>query len=1402
MKKVVSLFMAVIMIFSIAVPTFAVSAADAAQPAVVSSADAATTTDGVFSDIIGSITDFFNKAIETIVDFFRWLFGMKDDAADYKIIFDTDGGTSVSEMVVTEGEKIPSPAIPRKTGYTFIGWSPALPETMPSYDLEVKALWSINKYTLSFDSNGGTEVDPIVQNYGSEIVAPADPVRSGYQFVCWQVWNSESKAWVSVDLPKYMPAQSISYRALWIDKTYTITFVDGKGGVLHTITAKYGDSITAMHPEDPSIEGHTFVGWDKIVPTTMPARDTTITAIWKENYYTVSFVANGKTLVTYTEKYGTVIDIPAAPALEGHEFVGWTGSNGNEVAVSSTIKGDFTYYAKYKKLSYNVTWNINGKTAVESYEYGAAINTPTVVAEKGYEFTGWDKTVPLSMPAKALTFTAQFEAKDYTITFNTDGGSAIASITQKYGTTVSKPSNPTKEGYAFTGWDKTVPQTMPAENMTITAQWSINQYTITFENTGDVAYESITQDYGTAIAAVEKPVKEGHTFKGWDKIIPSKMPAENMTITALWEVNKYTITFDTLGGSAVASITQDYATEITAPEVPTKSDYEFIGWAAVTSPSVDDKIDLPETMPAGDITYYAIWRGAEKTVVFNANTGKYATADQYTTTTKHTRTIRNGDNLTEYLNGDYEIDGVVFQQPAKDGYAILYWSTDSTFKSDMSNKVPEVLDLDKNTESVEYFAQWAKTYTITLKDGATNKVLKTATLPTGQSLADFYETPAKDGYTFSYWAEDAKGETKANPFTTMPGKDVTYYAIWETNEYVMSFDANGGTFGEAADGSAIESPYTFTAKYKASITKLIPADPTREGYTFMGWTTKETVTEEDTAEKLPTTMPLDGAYYYAMWQINSYYAEYYIVDGETETLYTYDVTVEDVTSTKTAKYAVEYNAEITVPEVDPAKEGYQFMGWYDTKDEEGGSNVKDMKMPASGVKLYARFEKTYSFKFANCEGVNTITAVCGTDIASQLKALAPAKEGHSFAKWIGSDGKEYATNAAIAAAYPTMPKKNITFTAEWTVNTYKVIFIANGGTSVSAIEQQYNTPIVAPENPTKTGYTFAGWSPAVPTLMPAGGATCVAQWTINQYTISFDTDGGSAVDSITQDYNSSVTAPAVPTKYGYTFNGWIDEDGNKVNVPSVMPAKDMTLTATWIEGNFSAKFYIEKGDETAFETLAFDLNEEIEAPLVNPSKTGYTFKGWSTDGVTVLDDLGKMLSEGTEFYAVWEANKITVEFIDLDGNSLGKIDQTCDSGYKFPAYAPTKDGHTLVWKNGSAVITADDKVPCLADGTELTYKADWQINQYTITFDSDGGSDVAAITADYETALAEPQAPTKEGYTFIGWTEDGAAFEWVVETEDAEGNTVKEAAKLLGAAANALSIPPGEYVRKNETQRN
>ena len=277
----------------------------------------------------------------------------------------------------------------------------------------------------------------------------------------------------------------------------------------------------------------------------VPADVTELTVQWTAPTYAVTLNTNGGTInsgnVTgYT--YGVGATLPAADDMTytGHTFKGWYDNEnltGSPVtAIGGAETGNREYWAKWEINQYTVTVKPeNGKAdIIITQDYGTPITAPTLTRE-GYTFKGWDKEIPETMPADNITVKAQWEINQYTIAFDTNGGSEITPITQDYGTKITAPDKPTRKGYTFKGWDKEIPKTMPAENITVKAQWEINPYTITFDTNGGSEIAPITQDYGTEITAPDNPTRKGYTFKGWDKEIPKTMPAENITITARWK---------------------------------------------------------------------------------------------------------------------------------------------------------------------------------------------------------------------------------------------------------------------------------------------------------------------------------------------------------------------------------------------------------------------------------------------------------------------------------------------------------------------------------------------------------------------------------------------------------------------------------------------------------------------------------------------------------------------------------------------------------------------------------------------------------------------------------------------------------------------------------------------------
>ena len=495
------------------------------------------------------------------------------------------------------------------TSYSTFGFRPVLevlnPDTLSSDGLKVVTL-DLGGGTLG---NSSEDIQIIVKN-GSTFTAPASdgltrPDGNTGSYFMWLGSNGKLYA-----PGASVPADVTELTVQWTAPTYAVT-LNTNGGTINNgnVTGyTYGVGATLPAADDMTYTGHTFKGWyDNENLTGSP-----VTAIggaetgnkeywakWEINQYTVTVKPeNGKADIIITQDYGTPITAPTL-TREGYTFKGW------DKEIPETMPAEnITVKAQWEINQYTIAFDTNGGSEIApiTQDYGTEITAPDNPTRKGYTFKGWDKEIPETMLAENITVKAQWEINQYTITFDTNGGSEIAPITQDYGTEITAPDNPTRKGYTFKGWDKEIPKTMPAENITVKAQWEINQYTIAFDTNGGSEIAPITQDYGTEITAPDNPTRKGYTFKGWDKEIPETMLAENITVKAQWEINQYTITFDTNGGSEIAPITQDYGTEITAPDNPTRKGYTFKGW---------DK-EIPETMPAENITITARWKDTEK----------------------------------------------------------------------------------------------------------------------------------------------------------------------------------------------------------------------------------------------------------------------------------------------------------------------------------------------------------------------------------------------------------------------------------------------------------------------------------------------------------------------------------------------------------------------------------------------------------------------------------------------------------------------------------------------------------------------------------------------------------------------------------------------------------------------
>ena len=497
-------------------------------------------------------------------------------------------------------------------------------------------------YNITYYLNGGVNNPSNPATFDSATDLPVtllDPTREGYTFDGWY----RDPDFINGPDSSIDEAGDEVFYAKWAINTHSVQFQDHDGSVLTSEDFEYGADLSgALTPEsDPTREGYTFSGWDSELPATMPDEDVIITATYTANAYNFTYLDWDDSvietqLVDYWTDLTPFMATAPEPTRTGYNF------NGFEPTVESAMPiddggtprmpaGDLILQATYRINSYTITFDSNGGSAVADLEedYDIPISAPEAPTKAGLTFDQWyadeGLTIPYvftTMPAENITLYAQWLA---TVLFDSNGGSAIDSQVVAELNVPDEPEDPTREGYTFSGWftdngtflNEYDFLTSITEDTALYAKWVVNTYTLQFVDHDDSVLQTADYDFDadlSGVTAPEDPTRTGYTFVEWDSSVPATMPANDITITATYSINEYTITFDSNEGSAVTTITQDYATTVEEPTDPTRDGYDFTGWfsdEALTTPYVFD------TMPAENITLYAGWDIITYTITYN-----------------------------------------------------------------------------------------------------------------------------------------------------------------------------------------------------------------------------------------------------------------------------------------------------------------------------------------------------------------------------------------------------------------------------------------------------------------------------------------------------------------------------------------------------------------------------------------------------------------------------------------------------------------------------------------------------------------------------------------------------------------------------------------------------------------
>lgn len=543
---------------------------------------------------------------------------------------------------------------PARTGYTFAGWTPSVSETVmgsPTY----AATWTPISYSISYNLDGGSvSGNPTSYTIASDPITLNNPTRTGHTFAGW-TGTDLTEATATVTIPSRSTGNR-SYTANWQANQYTLTFDTAGGSAVAPITQDYGTAVTA--PADPTRTGYTFAGWNPEIPATMPAENKTITAQWTANTntpYAVEHHFENVADANYTEdtalsdsKTGQT---GAQTEADSKAVTGFTAQAFEQATIApdgSTVVKIY-YKRNVHKLIFQDGYSDSPLSEYESQKYGSSITVPDVSARTGYTFTGWNQDIPATMPDEPVTITAQWSVNQYTLTFDPAGGNWNGDTASKvthvdYDAPITAPDNPTRDYYVFVGWQPTVADKMPAQSTTYTAQWTTDGYTITYNlNGGDtdsVQGNPTTYNYESAAITLTNPTRTGYTFAGWTgtgidgSALTVTIPQNshgNRSYTATWTANSYNAVFDANGGvwadgDTRKTVPTAYDANIIPPETPRRAGYSFLAW----DPTVGTMDDI------NGKTFTAQWKLNSQAVAYVVNhwfegiDGSYSAADVQT----------------------------------------------------------------------------------------------------------------------------------------------------------------------------------------------------------------------------------------------------------------------------------------------------------------------------------------------------------------------------------------------------------------------------------------------------------------------------------------------------------------------------------------------------------------------------------------------------------------------------------------------------------------------------------------------------------------------------------------------------------------------------------------------------
>ncbi len=521
--------------------------------------------------------------------------------------------------------------------------------------------------------------------------------------------------------------------------------------------------------------------------------------------------------------------------------------------------------------------------------------------------------------------------------------------------------------------------------------------------------------------------------------------------------------------------------------------------------------------------------------------------------------------------------------------------------------------------------------------------------------------------------------------------------------------------------------------------------PVRTGYIFLGWT-GEGITEPQETIEIPQGSTGDRTYT-ANWQVIEYTITLLEMDG--------------AGTSEALVYTVEQ--PVTLPT--PTREGYAFLGWTVNSDMAPQLTVV-LPQGSIGNRTYtANWELTGYTITMDLNGGSGETTLLYTVEDEEFALPTPTRNGYEFVGWTG----EGITTPQTSVKIPKGSTGNKAYTANWKVIEYTITLDTNGGPNVSPIKYTVEDSFTLPY-PLRPGYEFAGWVLDGSGMLPAttliiyygttGDLHYKAEWRLAEYTITMDLSGGSGQEKMVYTITDEDFELPTPTRNGYEFVGWT---GERITTPqtSVKIPRGSTgnkaYTANWQVIKYTIITLLEGGNAGSSGAYVYTVEETFTLPT--PTRTGYTFWGWTGEGITTPQPnvtIPKGSTGDKTYIENWVETGYTIT-LDLNGGS-GKekvIYTMTDEDFELPT--PTRNGYEFVGWTGEGITTPQTsvKIPKGSTGNKA-YTANWKVIRYTITLVTNGGAVIASIRYTVEDSVTLPIPPERPGYEFAGWVLDGS----------------------------------------------